>query len=134
MTDTTAIVNNDVATETVSALANNSAGADIGTSLLSSQFLIGSVGAPFLIGLAVGYFAKKTFKIALFIGGAALVALFAAEYYGVASISDEHLKNAASAAGGAVQHSSNVLMDRLSNISSKGLSAVAGFAAGLKFG
>jgi uncharacterized membrane protein (Fun14 family) len=37
---------------------------------MSSAFLLGNVGAPFVIGLAVGYFAKKMLRFALFLGGA----------------------------------------------------------------
>lgn len=101
---------------------------------LSSEFLLGDVGAPFIIGLAVGYFAKKALKIALFVGGAAIVAMFVFEYYGITDISDETLKNAADAAGGAVKSSGTFLMDRLSRITSRGVSATVGFAAGLKLG
>lgn len=101
---------------------------------LSSQFLMGNVGAPFIIGLAVGYFAKKALKIALFVGGAAIVAMFVFEYYGITDISDESLKNAADAAGGAVKSSGGFLMDRLSRITSRGVSATVGFVAGLKLG
>ena len=51
--------------------------------IFSASFLLPNVGAPFLVGLAVGYFAKKMLKLALFIGGAAVVLLFVGEYYGV---------------------------------------------------
>lgn len=101
---------------------------------LSSQFLMGSVGAPFIIGLAVGYFAKKALKVALFIAGAVIAALFAAEYYGISVINDDSLQQAASAAGGVVKQSGGYLMERLSHITSKGVSASVGFVAGLKLG
>ena len=104
------------------------------TDILSSGFLLGNVGAPFIIGLAVGYFMKKALKIALFIAGGALVLLFVTEYYGVTNINDESLKNAANAATNAAKQSGSFLMDRLSNITSKGLSATAGFFVGLRFG
>lgn len=32
------------------------------TDMLSAPFLIGNVGAPFVIGLAVGFFCKKGFE------------------------------------------------------------------------
>lgn len=101
---------------------------------LSSQFLLGDVGAPFIIGIAVGYFAKKALKIALFVGGAAIVATFVFEYFGIIDISDEHLKSAADTAGGAVKSTGGFLMDRLSRITSRGVSATVGFVAGLKLG
>lgn len=104
------------------------------TDILSAPFLIGNVGAPFVIGLAVGFFAKKVLKIALFLAGGAIVLLFISEYYGLAKVSDLQLQSAADAATGLAQQSGGFLMDRLSQITSKGVSAVAGFAVGLKFG
>lgn len=104
------------------------------TDFLSAPFLIGNVGAPFVIGLAVGFFAKKILKLALFIAGGAIVLLFITEYYGIAKVSDAQLQSAADAATGMAQQSSGFLMDRLSQITSKGVSALAGFAVGLKFG
>lgn len=104
------------------------------TDMLSAPFLIANVGAPFVIGLAVGFFAKKVLKIALFLAGGAIVLLFVSEYYGVAKVSDAQLQSAADAATGMAKQSSGFLMDRLSQITSKGVSAVAGFAVGLKFG
>lgn len=104
------------------------------TDFLSAPFLIGNVGAPFVIGLAVGFFAKKILKLALFIAGGAIVLLFITEYYGIAKVSDAQLQSAADTATGMAQQSGSFLMDRLSQITSKGVSALAGFAVGLKFG
>ena len=97
-------------------------------------FLLGNVGMPFIIGLAVGYFAKKTLRIALFMGGLAIVIMFATEYYGFTNLSDEGLKGATSLVVNSMQTFFGFLTERLSHITSRGLSAVAGFAAGLKFG
>ncbi len=97
-------------------------------------FLLGDVGAPFLIGLAVGYFAKKAMKIALFMGGLAIVVMFVSEYYGFTTLSDEGLKSTTTAVVNSMQDFAGFLTDRLSHITSRGLSAVAGFAVGLKFG
>ena len=101
---------------------------------MSTTFLLGNVGAPFVIGLAVGYFAKKVMKIALFLAGGAIVLLFASEYYGMTSLSDDGLRSAADAATNMARESGGFLMERLSRISTKGVSAVAGFLVGLKFG
>ena len=101
---------------------------------LSASFLLGNVGAPFVIGLAVGYFAKKVLKIALFLAGGAIVLLFVSEYYGVTALSDNGLQSAANAATNAARESGGFLIDRLSRISTKGVSAVVGFLTGLKFG
>ncbi|CAA6828495.1 MAG: Unknown protein [uncultured Thiotrichaceae bacterium] len=100
----------------------------------TQNFLLTNVGAPFLIGLAVGYFAKKAAKIALFVAGAGIVLLFVTEYYGFTTISDEGLKNTTDLVTNGVKTFGGFLIERLSQISSKGLSAVAGFFTGLKFG
>jgi uncharacterized membrane protein (Fun14 family) len=102
--------------------------------IFSSTFLLGNVGAPFVVGLAVGYFAKKMLRTALFIGGAAIVLLFVSEYYGVTQISDAQLQQAASTAADVAKSSGNFLINRLTSITSKGVSAVAGFFAGFKLG
>ncbi len=104
------------------------------TDIFSTPFLLGSVGAPFIIGMAVGYFAKKTLKTALFIGGAIIVMLFVSEYYGIVHVDDAQLQHAADAATDAAKSSSSFLVHRLSSITSKGVSATAGFVAGFKFG
>ncbi len=105
-----------------------------GLDFLTAPFLLGNVGAPFVIGLAVGYFAKKMLKIALFLAGGAIVLLFVTEYYGVTSLSDQGLQTAANAATNIAKDSGGFLIDRLSRISTKGVSATAGFFVGLKFG
>jgi uncharacterized membrane protein (Fun14 family) len=105
-----------------------------GLDFLSAPFLLGNVGAPFVIGLAVGYFAKKMLKIALFLAGGAIVLLFVTEYYGVTTLSDQGLQSAANTATNMARESGGFLMERLSRISAKGVSATAGFFVGLKFG
>jgi len=102
--------------------------------LFSSAFLFNNVGAPFVIGMAVGYFAKKMLRITLFVSGAAIVLLFAAEYYGIVNVSNADLQLAASSATAAAKSSGDFLVHRLSSITSKGVSGVAGFFAGFKFG
>lgn len=104
------------------------------TDIFSSTFLLGNVGAPFVIGLAVGYFAKKMLRTALFLGGAIITLLFVAEYYDVIDISDEKLQYAASAATEAAKNSGGFLVDRLTSITSKGVSGAGGFFVGFKLG
>lgn len=104
------------------------------TDIFSSTFMIGNVGAPFVIGLAVGYFAKKMLRTALFLGGAAIVLLFAAEYYDVIDITDEKLQHAANVATEAAKSSGSFLVDRLTSITSKGVSGIGGFFVGFKLG
>lgn len=102
--------------------------------IFSSPFLLGNVGAPFVIGLAVGYFAKKMLRTALFLAGAAIVLIFAGEYYGIVKITDAELLNAANAASQAAKDSGNFLLNRLSTITTRGVSGAAGFFAGFKLG
>jgi uncharacterized membrane protein (Fun14 family) len=102
--------------------------------IFSPEFLLGNVGAPFIIGAAVGYFAKKMLKVALFVGGALIVLMFAGEYYGLFDISDAHLQNAADAAVKGAKASGDFLINRLTRITSKGVSSVGGFFIGFKFG
>ena len=92
------------------------------------------IGPPFVIGLAVGYFAKKAIKVSLFIGGLAVVVLFVTEYYGITEVSNDEIKQITNVATDAVKQSGNYLVARLSNITDKGLSATAGFFTGLKLG
>ncbi len=99
-----------------------------------TSFLFANVGAPFIIGLAVGYFAKKAIKMALFFGGLGIVVLFVSEYYGFAEISDAGLKTVTHAITEHAREFGGFLVDRLSQITGKGLSAVAGFYAGFKLG
>jgi len=104
------------------------------TDIFSSAFLLGNVGTPFVIGLAVGYFAKKMLRTVLFLGGAAIVLLFVAEYYDIIDITDEKLQHAASAATEAAKSSGGFLVDRLTSVTSKGASGVGGFFVGFKLG
>ncbi len=104
------------------------------TDLFSADFLLGNVGAPFIIGAAVGYFAKKMLKVALFIGGAAIVLMFVGEYYHVINISDIQLQSAAETVAKGAKDSGGFLVDRLTRITSKGVSATGGFFVGFKFG
>ncbi|MFZ4504231.1 MAG: hypothetical protein D4R63_11560 [Methylococcaceae bacterium] len=101
---------------------------------LSSEFLMGNIGAPFAIGLAVGYFVKKMLKTFLFVAGAVCVALFVSEHFGVVSITDTELQSAAQSATATVKTSGDFLVNRLSSITSKGVSGVAGFFFGFKVG
>jgi len=113
---------------------NHSLNAASSADIFSSAFLLGNVGAPFIIGLAVGYFAKKMLQIALFFGGAIIVTLFTAEYYGAISINDTALQDAASSAVQAAKSFSGFLIDRLSAITCRGVSGASGFYVGFKLG
>ena len=101
---------------------------------LSSSFLVGNVGAPFLVGLAVGYFAKKVLKVGMLLGGAAVVFMFITEYYGIIKVNDQGLQQAALTATDLAKQSGGFLVDRLSRITCKGVSAVTGFFVGMRMG
>lgn len=100
----------------------------------STPSLIGNVGAPFILGIAVGYFAKKMLRTALFLGGGIVVLLFVAEYYGVIHISDDQLIHATDVATEAAKSSGDFLVERLSRFTVKGVSATGGFILGFKQG
>lgn len=102
--------------------------------IFSSAFLLGNLGAPFIIGLAVGYFAKKMLKTALFVGGAIVTLLFIAESYGVISINGAALQDAASLSAQAAKDSGSFLLDHLAVITSRGVSGASGFYVGFKLG
>jgi uncharacterized membrane protein (Fun14 family) len=102
--------------------------------IFSAAFLIPNVGAPFVMGLAVGYFAKKMLKLALFLAGGAIVLMFVSEYYGFFTLTDVTLQQATHMAIETAQNSGHFLVNRLSSITSKGVSSVAGFYCGLKIG
>jgi uncharacterized membrane protein (Fun14 family) len=115
-------------------MKNNTVDTLSSTDIFSSNFLIGNVGTPFVMGLAVGYFAKKMLFMTLFLCGAGIVFLFVSEYYGIAEISDIQLQQAVDSAADAAKQSGDYLVKRLSGITSKGISAAGGFFVGLKLG
>ena len=101
---------------------------------LSGSFLMGDIGAPFFIGLAVGYFAKKVFRITLLLLGATLVLYFVLEHFGLFTLSNETLESAANVVSQDAQSAGSFLLNRLTGFTSKGVSATAGFLVGLKAG
>ncbi|MEI7797035.1 MAG: FUN14 domain-containing protein [Methylococcaceae bacterium] len=100
----------------------------------STPSLLGNIGTPFLLGIAVGYFAKKMLRTTLFLGGGVVVMLFVAEYYGIVHITDTELLHATDLATEAAKSSGDFLLDRLSRFTVKGVSATGGFVLGFKMG
>ena len=115
-------------------MKNNPVDAVSAVDIFSSDFMIGNVGTPFIMGLAVGYFAKKMLLMALFLCGGAIVLLFVGEHYGIAEINDINLQEATDSATEVAKQSGDFLVKRLSRITSKGVSAVGGFFVGCKLG
>jgi len=93
------------------------------------------MGSGFLIGLAVGFVVKKSFKILLFFLGLAVVLLFVLENQHIIILNEEGLNQTVSQGSQLFQHFALFLKERLSQLQFAGsASAVAGFLAGLKMG
>ncbi len=104
------------------------------TDFFTSDYLINNVGTPFLIGLAVGYFAKKIVLLGLLLGGAAIALLFASEHFEVTHINYEKLEHTVAPATQWITQTKDFLIAHLSNFPSKGISATSGFLLGFKLG
>ncbi len=115
-------------------MKNNTVDVPSSADIFSSDFIIDNVGTPFVMGLAVGYFAKKMLLMTLFLCGAVIVLLFVSENYGITEISDINLQQTVDSVTDAAKHSGGFLVKRLSGITSKGVSAVGGFFVGFKLG
>ena len=102
--------------------------------IFSTEYVFENLGTPFVIGLAVGYFAKKMLLISLLLLGAEIVLLFASEYLEITQINYTKLEQAVQPATSAAKSFKDFLLSRLSNFPSKGLSATAGFVVGFKLG
>ena len=87
-----------------------------------------------MIGLAVGYFAKKVIRFGLLLSGAIIALLFILEHFGVISVNSDNLQLLATSATETAKSSSDFLTANLNKYSSQGLSAVGGFFVGLKLG
>jgi uncharacterized membrane protein (Fun14 family) len=102
-------------------------------------FLTGSgwlteLGPAFIVGLAVGYFAKKILRIGLFLFGALVVGIFLLDQSGLFHIAPESIEGMATTVGNEAFTVGGFLRNRLDAFSGKGLSAGVGFLAGLKLG
>jgi len=104
------------------------------TDVFPSDFLLINVGVPFVIGLAVGYFAKKMLRVALFLGGAVIVLLFISEHYGVIPPIGEILKTWVADIIKQGPIAEEFLVTRLARLTSPGVSGVGGFLVGFKVG
>jgi uncharacterized membrane protein (Fun14 family) len=101
----------------------------------SSGFPFLDMGTSFVIGLAIGYFLKKFFKIMLLLLGLGLVVLFVLESKGVFHVDDQAISNGVSGGVSWFQNLIAMLKDRLSSMQlTTGAGAIAGFFAGIKLG
>ncbi|HHH20071.1 MAG TPA: hypothetical protein ENK86_06150 [Campylobacterales bacterium] len=100
-----------------------------------SAFPFLEMGTSFVIGLAIGYFLKKSFKLLLLLLGLGLVILFVLESQGYFAVNDEMIQNGVSSGVSSFQSLVDMLKNRLSSMElTTGAGAIAGFFAGLKFG
>lgn len=100
-----------------------------------SAFPFLEMGTSFIIGLAIGYFIKKSFKFLLLLLGLGIVAMFIMESQGMFKIDDQMLQNGVSSGVDSFQSLVQMLKERLSKMElSSGAGAIAGFFVGIKFG
>ena len=93
------------------------------------------MGTSFVIGLAIGYFLKKSFKFLLLILGLGLVLLFVLESQGMFHVDDQTIQSGVSSGVDSFQNIVGMLKERLAKMQlTTGAGAIAGFFAGLKFG
>jgi len=92
------------------------------------------ITAAFLIGMAVGYALKKSFKILIFLLGILLAVLFLLQSKGVIEIHTLRLDDTVQSLLRSIQSIFETLRDALSRHPSEGVSTSAGFAYGLKKG
>ncbi|CAA6821214.1 MAG: Unknown protein [uncultured Sulfurovum sp.] len=91
------------------------------------------MGSGFIIGLAVGFFIKKSFKIVLFILGFALIATFYMESQGIFTINDQVLEESIANGVKYFDYLVSAVKERITSFQS-GAGALAGFLVGLKLG
>jgi uncharacterized membrane protein (Fun14 family) len=108
-------------------------GSNVDTS--GSAFPYLDMGTSFVIGLAIGFFMKKFFKLLLLLLGFGLVILFVMESQGISTVNEQALDAGVSSGIDSFKGLAAMLKERLSNMTiTTGAGAVAGFFVGLKLG
>ncbi len=93
------------------------------------------MGSGFMIGLSVGYVLKKSFKLLLFLTGLVIIAMFVLENQHIIVINEDSLDQNIALGTEAFKHFAIFLKERISSLKiAGGISAAAGFIAGLKMG
>jgi|AAUQ01.1.fsa_nt_gi uncharacterized membrane protein (Fun14 family) len=93
------------------------------------------VSSGFFIGMAVGYFFKKSFKIVLLLFGLIMVAVFFLEAKDIVHVNTDALLSVTDKLVIAIKNVAGFLKERLAFLQiSGGVGAVAGFVVGLKMG
>lgn len=106
---------------------------DVPPATIDSPLPFLEMGTSFTIGLAVGFFIKKSFKAVLFILGFALVITFYMESQGIFTINQELLEQNIAAGSEYMDYLVSSIKDRVTSFES-GIGAGAGFLVGLKIG
>jgi len=106
---------------------------DVSAPTTDSPLAYLEMGTGFIIGLAVGFFIKKSFKAVLFILGFALVVTFYMESQGIFVINQEVLEQNIAAGSEYMDYLVAALQERITSFKS-GIGAGAGFLVGLKIG
>lgn len=93
------------------------------------------LGSGFLLGLAVGYALKKSFKMLMIIFGLGVMFVFLLESQDVVSMNDQQLQNSVDIAVNGIQTIFDYLKSRLErySLASSG-GAFVGFMTGMKIG
>ena len=93
------------------------------------------MGTGFLIGLALGYVLKKSFKLMLVFVGLGIISLFLLESNGFMTINEAQVTQSVAKLSSSFQEFMLFIKNRLELFQfSKGVSAIAGFLLGLKMG
>ena len=91
------------------------------------------MGSGFVIGLAIGFFIKKSFKMVLFILGFALITTFYMESQGIFTINDKVLEESVANGVKYFDYLISAVKERITGFQSAA-GALAGFVVGLKLG
>jgi len=93
------------------------------------------MSSGFLLGLSVGYFFKKGFKIMLFVLGLVTVGIFWFNSQDIISVNGEKIINIFDIVSEVLKNSYDFVYNKLSQFKPiTGASVIVGFITGLKFG
>ena len=93
-----------------------------------------SLSPVFILGLAIGYFLKKSFTIFLFIFGAVAVISLVLNEKGLLDMSLDAFTPVAEAGKNSFSWLSSLAQESLGKMTAQSASGLAGFALGLKMG
>jgi uncharacterized membrane protein (Fun14 family) len=100
-----------------------------------SNLPLTNISSGFFIGLAVGFFLKKSFKIVLFLFGLLIVTLFYLQNQDIINLSNDTLLTGTDRFVALIKSVAIFIKDKLSFLQlSGGAGALAGFLVGLKMG